>query len=61
MKTGLGSDFVVREVVTVNVLRVPILRPLEERPGVVYHASVYTIHGEGPTIPSLFINGNGVD
>jgi len=46
MKIGLSKNFVVREVIAVNVLRVPILGPLEERPGVVHRASVYTVHGE---------------
>jgi len=61
MKTPLGNRFVVCEVITINVLRVPILGPLEERPGVVYRASVYTVRGEGSTIPGPAVDGNGVD
>ena len=60
MKTWFCKNLTIGEVFAVNLLRVPILGPLEERPGVVYHESVYGAHGENSTVPGLAVNRNGV-
>lgn len=61
MKTGFGKDLVVREIFAINLLRAPILGPLEERPRVVYHESVYRTHEEDSAVPGLAVDRNGVD
>ena len=58
---SLGSDFSVRETVAVNILWMPILGTFKQRPGVMYHESVYVAHGEKRAVPGLAVDRNGVD
>lgn len=61
MISGHGCDFGVGEIVAVSLLRVPVLSSFKERPGVMYHESVYVVHRENSAVPGLAVDRNGID
>jgi len=61
MVSGFSGDLGINKIIAVNFLRVSILGPLEERPGMLYQGSVYAVHEKGSAMPDLAVDWDRLD